>query len=80
MLGLRSMFLALAALLLRFRYLKVSLALVLAVVGVKMLAAQWLRPLLGGRATLWLLGAVLLILASGVFASVLAERANRTEN
>ena len=44
-------------------------AFVLALVGVKMLAHSWLRSLLGPDFNLYLLGAVLAILAAGVLAS-----------
>jgi len=68
-LGLRSLYFALAGALETFRYLKVSLALVLALVGVKMLAHTWLKAALGPNFNLYLLGAVLGILAAGVLAS-----------
>jgi predicted tellurium resistance membrane protein TerC len=58
----------------KFRYLKVSLALVLMVVGVKMLLAEWLKLALGKHFNLYLLAVVLSILGAGVAASVLVER------
>ena len=58
----------------KFRYLKVSLAVVLMVVGVKMLIAEWLKPMLGSSFNFYLLGLVLLILAAGVAGSLIAER------
>ena len=58
----------------KFRYLKVALALVLLVVGVKMLTAEWLRGILGKHFNTALLALVLLILAAGVAASLLADR------
>ncbi|NJL27829.1 MAG: hypothetical protein HC897_07985 [Thermoanaerobaculia bacterium] len=73
-LGLRSLYFALAGMLSKFRYLKVSLALVLMLVGIKMLVADWLRELLGERFNFYLLGAVLAILVAGVAASWLADR------
>lgn len=73
-LGLRSLYFALAGLVDRFRYLKVSLALVLLVVGVKMLLAEWLKLALGKHFNLYLLTVVLGILAAGVFGSLIAER------
>jgi tellurite resistance protein TerC len=73
-LGLRSLYFALAGMVRKFRYLKVSLALVLMVVGVKMLIAEWLKLVLGKHFNLYLLAAVLSILAAGVAASVVAER------
>jgi tellurite resistance protein TerC len=68
-LGLRSLYFALAGAIETFRYLKVSLALVLGLVGVKMLAHTWLKSLLGPNFNLYLLLAVLGILAAGVVAS-----------
>ncbi len=73
-LGLRSLYFALAGMVDRFRYLKASLALVLMVVGVKMLTAEWLKAALGKHFNLYLLMAVLLILAAGIVGSLLAER------
>ncbi|MEK6709365.1 MAG: TerC/Alx family metal homeostasis membrane protein [Nitrospinota bacterium] len=71
-LGLRSLFFALANLMDKFRYLKVSLALVLVLVGAKMLVADWFRDLMGAKFNFYLLGMVVLILAAGVVASLLA--------
>ncbi len=73
-LGLRSLYFALAGLMGAFRYLKVSLAAVLVVVGGKMLAHQPLRELLGEAYNLYTLGLVLAILTAGVAASALANR------
>ena len=73
-LGLRSLYFMLAGMVKKFRYLKVSLALVLLVVGVKMLLAEWLKLALGKHFNLFLLTVVLLILAAGVAASVLVEQ------
>ena len=73
-LGLRSLYFALGGMLDKFRYLKVSLALVLMVVGVKMLIAEWLKGMLGSSFNFCLLGVVLVILAAGVAGSVIAER------
>lgn len=73
-LGLRSLYFALGGMLDRFRYLKVALALVLMVVGAKMLTAKWLKEMLGSGFNFFLLGFVLLILAAGVGASLIAER------
>jgi TerC family integral membrane protein len=68
-LGLRSLYFALAGAISAFRYLKLSLALVLALVGVKMLAHTWLKKLLGPDYSLYLLLVVLGVLAAGVLAS-----------
>ena len=46
-LGLRSLYFALAGMIDEFRYLKVALAFVLMVVGVKMMTHAWLKALLG---------------------------------
>ncbi len=73
-LGLRSLYFALAGMVNKFRYLKVSLAFVLLVVGVKMLLAEWLKLALGKHYNLYLLTVVLSILAAGVAVSILAER------
>jgi tellurite resistance protein TerC len=73
-LGLRSLYFALAGAIEKFRYLKVSLAIVLAVVGAKMLAHHWLSDLLGENFNFILLGVVLSILAAGVIASLISNR------
>jgi tellurite resistance protein TerC len=73
-LGLRSLYFALAGMVKKFRYLKVSLALVLMVVGVKMLLAEWLKLVLGRHFNLYLLTVVLAILAVGVASSLIAEQ------
>ncbi|MBK6900672.1 MAG: TerC family protein [bacterium] len=73
-LGLRSLYFALAGMVEKFRYLKVSLALILLVVGLKMLAAGWLKQVLGKSFNLYVLLTVLAILAAGVAASVIADR------
>jgi tellurite resistance protein TerC len=69
-LGLRALYFALASVIEKFHYLKVALAVVLVVVGVKMLAAHWLHDLLGENFSLYLLGVVLAILAGGVVFSI----------
>ncbi len=73
-LGLRSLYFALSGMVNKFRYLKVSLALVLLVVGVKMLLAEWLKLALGKHFNIILLSVVLSILAIGVVTSILADR------
>ena len=73
-LGLRSLYFALAEMLDKFRYLKVSLALVLMVVGLKMFISEWLKLTLGRHFNFYLLGVVLLTLAVGVTASWIVER------
>jgi tellurite resistance protein TerC len=73
-LGLRSLYFALAGMMDKFRYLKVALAIVLLVVGVKMLAHSWLKSALGDGFNFYLLGIVLFILAAGVVGSLIADR------
>jgi tellurite resistance protein TerC len=71
-LGLRSLYFALAGMISKFKYLKPALAMVLLVVGIKMLTAKWLKEMLGEYFNFYLLGAVLLILAAGVIGSLLS--------
>lgn len=73
-LGLRSLYFALAGAVDKFRYLKVSLAVVLLVVGVKMLVAGWLKDILGEHFNSLLLLLVLAILGLGVACSLVADR------
>jgi tellurite resistance protein TerC len=68
---LRSLYFGLAGLIEKFRYLKVSLSIILLVVGVKMLTATYLKAWLGPNLNFWLLGLIGVILASGAVASVL---------
>lgn len=70
-LGLRALYFALAGMMDKFRFLKPALAAVLAVVGVKMLTADWLKQWIGEHFNLYLLGVVMSILAVGVIASLL---------
>jgi tellurite resistance protein TerC len=72
-LGLRSLYFALAGMVKKFRYLKAALAMVLMVVGVKMLLAEWLKRALGKHFNLYLLVVVLAILAAGVATSLLTD-------
>jgi tellurite resistance protein TerC len=76
-LGLRSLYFALAGMVRQFRHLKTALAVILLVVGVKMLLAEWLKLALGKHFNLYLLLAVLGILAAGVLGSLIAERQQR---
>jgi tellurite resistance protein TerC len=69
-LGLRSLYFALADMIDRFRFLKVSLALVLAIVGLKMLLAEPLKAAIGPAFNLYLLLVVLVVLGFGVMASL----------
>jgi tellurite resistance protein TerC len=69
-LGLRSLYFALAGMIDKFRYLKVSLALILLVVGLKMFLAEWLKEYLGKHFNFYLLGLILGILLTGVLTSL----------
>jgi tellurite resistance protein TerC len=73
-LGLRSLYFALAGLMDKFRYLKASLAVILMFVGTKMLTATWLKELLGKSFNFYMMAIVLVILALGVTASLAADR------
>jgi tellurite resistance protein TerC len=79
-LGLRSLYFALAGMIHKFRYLKISLGLILLVVGVKMLLAEWLKPILGEHFNLYLLTVIVAILAAGVFASIVAARREKSRS
>jgi tellurite resistance protein TerC len=70
-LGLRSLYFALAGMLTKFKYLKPALAMVLLVVGLKMLTAKWLKEVLGDYFNFYLLGAIIIILTVGVLGSLL---------
>ncbi len=71
---LRSLFFGLSGMIEKFRYLKVSLAVILGIVGTKMLAAEWLERVLGEQQNYWMLGMIAGILAIGAVASLLADR------
>jgi tellurite resistance protein TerC len=73
-LGLRSLYFALAGALHVFRYLKHALAVVLLTVGVKMLAHTWFEQVLGPDFNLYMLAAVIVILATGVLVSLIELR------
>jgi len=77
-LGLRSMYFALADMIDRFQYLKVSLAFVLVIVGVKMMTHGWLKQVLGQHFNLYLLVVVLGVLLAGVLVSLLKPRRMRS--
>jgi tellurite resistance protein TerC len=80
MLGLRSLYFALAGMLTKFKYLKPALAMVLLVVGVKMLMAKWLKEVLGEYFNFYLLGAVIMILTVGVVGSLLVSASKEKES
>jgi tellurite resistance protein TerC len=73
-LGLRSLYFALAGMMDKFRYLKAALAVILVVVGVKMLSATWLKSFFGPNFNFYLLALIGLILAIAVVASIMANR------
>ncbi|MBL9013262.1 MAG: TerC family protein [Myxococcales bacterium] len=71
-LGLRSLYFALAGMMDRFKYLKVSLSMVLMVIGVKMMTHGYLKAWLGTHFNIYVLALVAAIIATGVVASLLA--------
>jgi len=75
---LRSLYFGLAGLIERFRYLKVSLSVILTLVGAKMLAAHWLHAWLGESLNFWMLGLVAGILLVGAATSLVAEKKEAT--
>jgi tellurite resistance protein TerC len=79
-LGLRSLYFALAGLISKFRYLKPALSLILVLVGVKMLAAKWLKLWLGDSFNLTVLAVILAILATGIITSILVGAKDKGES
>jgi tellurite resistance protein TerC len=71
-LGLRSLYFAAAGIIDRFHYLRVSLALLLALIGIKLLLRDILPA--GPDAVFYTLGAVVLILTGGIIASFICAR------
>lgn len=76
-LGLRSLYFALAGMMDRFKYLKVSLSLVLVLIGTKMVMHGWLKTWLGDHFNFYVLAAVAAIIATGVVVSLSATRKDR---
>jgi tellurite resistance protein TerC len=76
-LGLRSLYFALAGMIDRFKYLKVSLSVVLMVIGVKMMTHSWLKAWLGVHFNFYVLAIVATIIGVGVVVSLLATRRDR---
>jgi tellurite resistance protein TerC len=70
-LGLRSLYFVLASAMGYFRYLKYGLALVLVVIGVKMLAEHWLEKWLGSQLTNISLASVIGIILVSMAASMI---------
>jgi tellurite resistance protein TerC len=80
-LGLRSLYFALAGAIEKFRYLKTSLSAILGLIGVKMLTGDFLKEHFGPNVNLYMLGMVIAILAGGALASVVvARRDQRRKN
>jgi tellurite resistance protein TerC len=71
---LRSLYFGLAGLIARFRHLKVSLAIVLTIVGVKMLGGKAIRDFLGDNSNLILLAVIFIVLIGGGVTSWIADR------
>lgn len=78
-LGLRSLYFALAGLISKFRYLKPALSLILILVGIKMLAAKWLKVWLGDSFNLTVLAVILAILATGIITSLIVGSKDKDE-
>jgi len=76
-LGLRSLYFALAGAIEKFRYLKPALSTILGLIGLKMLTADLLKEYLGPRVNLYVLGLVIGILVVSVVASLVADRHQR---
>lgn len=73
-LGLRSLYFALAGMIAKFRYLKPALSLILLVVGTKMLTAHWLKAWLGDSFNFVILGVILALLLGGVVTSLVLAK------
>ena len=73
-LGLRSLYFALAGAIDKFRYLKTSLSAILGLIGVKMLTGDWLKDHFGPNVNLYMLAMVIAILALGAVTSMIATR------
>jgi tellurite resistance protein TerC len=76
-LGLRSIYFALAGAMTAFHHRKTALALVLTVVGVKMLTGEWLHDFVSDY---YLLGLIFLILIGGVVASMVFKPRPKDED
>lgn len=73
-LGLRSLYFALAGAIEKFRYLKSSLSAILGLIGVKMLTGDVLKDQFGPNVNLYMLAMVIGILVLGAVASIAATR------
>ncbi|MBL0219939.1 MAG: hypothetical protein IPQ07_39495 [Myxococcales bacterium] len=76
-LGLRSLYFALAGMMDRFRYSRASLSVVLMAIGVKMMTHTYPKAWLGEHFNLYMLGLIALIIAAGVIASMVRTRPAR---
>ncbi len=74
---LRSLYFGLAGMLQKFRYLGVSLAIILGIVGLKMLFSSFVKQLLGDAANVTMLAIVFGVLVGGAVLSVVAEQRGR---
>jgi len=79
-LGLRSLYFALAGAIEKFRYLKTSLSAILGLIGAKMLSGDLLKEFLGPNVNLYMLGVVIAILVAGALASIIATRREQRRN
>lgn len=73
-LGLRSLYFALAGMMDRFRYLKPALAAVLVIIGTKMLTHVHLKAWLGSAFNYYVMAVVLAVIATGVVTSLVVTR------
>ena len=74
--GLRSLYSAVAGLLDRFRYIKTSLAMILILAGGKLIAGRWLKQTAGEYASYYFLAVVALLLTAGIVASIVYRRSS----
>jgi tellurite resistance protein TerC len=73
-LGLRSLYFALAGAIEKFRYLKTSLSAILGLIGLKMLTGDFLKDHFGPNVNLYMLGMVIGILLLGAIASIVVTK------
>jgi tellurite resistance protein TerC len=78
-LGLRSLYFALAGAIDKFRYLKASLSAILGLIGLKMLSGEFLKEHLGPNANLYMLAVVVTILVVGAAASIIVTKRESRE-
>jgi len=70
-LGLRALYFVMAAMIAKFRYLKISLSVILAYVGVKLLSQDVIHHYHFGNAMNWVsLGVIIVVMVAGVLVSV----------